>query len=374
MEFFISTNDAQRAIKLLSVTSKMNVDSFEGQVLIKLDNDVVTFISNNGSSGISCSFPVKVVSQGKVNVLYSKMKSFIMNFAPWDGEVGAKSFRFRTDSAKLKISVEVDYGNNNISKSNLTLTQMKASYFSKQVTIDKPNLIINSSIIKSAINKTLFATDPNSTVDFAKGIRMFLSKDKITFTAINGKIVSDYSVSNDSGIKDTSFFLTHSFLMGVRKILVDDTQFFFELTGSNIKLNFDNIIFWSKSIPYKDYPDYTKVFKKFDKVIEVTRDILISGLSSFIDILDPDDFNRVTIKVDNNKLFLETDKSLFEYPNLNDGKDFILDMDGRDVLNTLNAFDDDNIKLKCIDENNGMIFEAVGFENQQVYVVNLTRR
>lgn len=375
MDFFIKTDVAQRAVKLLGVTAKMNTQSFEGQVLIKTLDSKVIFLSNNGTAGISCEVPADITTAGESTVTYSKMKSFIMTFLPWEGEVGARGFNFSTKDTKLNISTTTTQTGGTKTNSSLKLDQIKSSAFISVVTLNKPNLIINSSILKSAIDKSIYAIDSNSSVDYIKGLRMLVENDTIVFTSTNGKVLSDYTVvSKDSGLESGEYFLSYHFLMGLRRILVDDTQLFFEISSKKTILAVDAIIFWSSALSYKEYPNYSGIFKKFDKSIEVNRDILLNGLSSFVDVLNPDDYNRVTINFKNNLLSLKTENSLFEYPEIVEDAEFNFEVDGRDLLNTLYALSDDTIKLKCLDENHGVIFESAGYEDHKSYIVNLRKR
>jgi len=371
MEFFISTSDIQRAIKLLNVTAKMNVTSFEGQIFIKTGEDNVTFTSRNNNSGLSCVVPAKIITPGKFNVLYSRMKSFIMTFNPWDGEFGAKEFHFKVNHPKLKVNVEIFYENGNSSKSNLNLDYIKESAFLTPETVEKPNLILNSSIMKSAIDKALYAIDPQGTEKFTKGLRMVLKDGLISFTATNGVVVSDYKVANESGLEEGEYFLPYEFLMGLRRILMDDLQLFFDISKQKIKISFDDVLFWSNSLSYDRWPATDSVWGNFDKTVELKREILLSGMSSFIDVLDSDDFNRVTVGMKEKQLFLETDSSLFEYPVLDEDLEFLIDISGKDLINSLNAISDDDIKLKCLDSKNGLILESSGFDNQKAFITNL---
>lgn len=373
MEFFIRTSDIQRVIKLLSVTAKMNVTSFEGQILIQASEDNVVFTSRNGSSGLTCKVPAKIINPGQTNVLYSRMKSFIMTFGPWDGESGAKEFHFIVKHPKLTINVEIFHEDASSSKSNLNLEQIKASAFLSPVKLGTPNLILNSSIMKSAIDKAIYAIDPNSSEKFTKGIRMLLKDNTITYTATNGLVVSDYKVTNESGLEEGEYFLPYEFIMGLRRVLIDDTQLFFGISKQKIKISFDDVLFWSNGLSYGTWPATDSVWDKFDKTIELNREILLTGISSFIDVLDKDDFNRVTVEMKEQTLSLRTDSSLFEYTDVDKSDTaFVLDISGRDLINTLNSLSDDTVKLKCLDAKNGLILESSGFENQKAFITNLT--
>lgn len=374
MEFCLRTDDAQRAIKLLSTTAKMNSTEFDGQVLMKVSEGEVLFLSNNGNAGISCRLPANVISVGQVNTIFGKVKTFIMTFSPWDGEVGVKEFRFKLDGAKLYIEAEIHNENGQVTKGNLKLETMQPSAFMSEIKVTEPNLILNSNVVKLAIEKGLYAIDKNSPADYVKGLRIFVDETTVRFTSTNGKVVSDFAVRGEKGVKEGEHFFSYDFLMGLRRLLSDDVQLFFELHRTKNILSFDNVVFWSKSLMYSEYPDYMGLFKLFDKTIDVDRETLYSGLSSVIDVLNADDYNRVTLEVADNKLSLKTDNSLFEYPGFQDAPEFVVDLDGRDLLDTLRALNDDVLKVKCLDETHGVIFESAGFEDHKSYVSNLIRR
>jgi len=374
MEFFIKTDAVQRAVKLLSVTAKVNTLSFEGQILIKTLDDKVLFLSNNGKSGISCEIPAKIITSGETTVTYSKMKSFIMTFSPWDGETGSKDFQFVTKSPRLHINVITSLESGLETSSSLKLDQIKSSAFVSQVKLTEPNLIINSSLLKSAIDKAIYAIDPSSGIDYVKGLRMLVEGETIRFTSTNARVLSDYAVSGNNKLKDGDYFLSYEFLMGLRRVLIDDTQLFFEITNKKTILSIDDVIFWSTTLSYKDYPEYMGIFSNFDKTVEVDRETLLNGITSFADVLNSEDYNRVTISLKDNTLSLIADDALFEYPGILSNDEFSLDVDGVDLKNTLFSLGDDTLKLKCIDANHGIILESSGFEDHKAYVVNLKVR
>ncbi len=374
MEFYVKTEEAQRAFKLLGVTAKVNTTDFDGQILIEALPDSVLFLSNNGRSGISCEIPANVTTQGKATVIYSKMKSFIMTFVPWDGEIGAKEFHFTSKVGKLNVATSTKHLNALETNSNLKLDQAKGSAFSSKVSLNEPTIILNSSIMKSAIDKGMYAIDSNSLTDYVKGLRMCVTDNAIRFTSTNGHVISDYVVTSEGTLKDGDHFLSYEFLMGLRRIIVDDAQLFLEFTKAKTVVALDNVVYWSTALHYKEYPNYMFIFEEADKEIEVDRETLLNGLSSFVDVLDDEDHSRVTISMHDNQLALKTDNSLFEYPGLTDSVEFSLDLNGKEMINTLHALGEDSLKLKPLGVTRGMIFESVGYEDHKSFIVSLKPR
>ena len=111
MNFSIEAADLQKAIKLLSVTAKMNTKDSTSVILLDAnENNTVVFLSDNNSTALSF-FSTKVIvkTPGIVAIEYGKIKSFVSSFHPWNGKYGVKDFYFYVDDNKLNISVVNTY-------------------------------------------------------------------------------------------------------------------------------------------------------------------------------------------------------------------------------------------------------------------------
>jgi len=380
MEFFVKTQDIQRAIKLLSVVVRINTASFEGRVLMSAEGDKVKFLINNGKTGMVHTIPAKVVDDGEISVVYSKIRVFIMTFLPWDGTIGAEEFHFVSDDSKLNINTSSLHMNDIVAKSELKVDLIETESIPRINSVESPNMILNSSIIKTAVDKVLYAVaTKNSFIPYTMCICMIFSNEFIKFVATNGRVLCEYKVQNDCNIKDGAYLLTHEFITGLRRIITDDVQLFWDVSDNVAKIDFDNILFqgYIQKIDLKDeYPDYERQFSLFETVVSIDRDVLLSGLQSFVDILNSDDFYRVSLLIENNKLMLKTDTSCFELEDSSFPEDLqvAIDISGKDMLSTLQSISDRSVELKFIDKSNGLIFESVGYDLQKAYVVNLVRR
>lgn len=380
MEFLVKTHDMQRAIKLLSVVAKVNTASYEGRVLISTENGKVKLLVNNGKTGMVHTIPAKVIDEGEVSVVYSKIRVFIMTFLPWDGTLGAEEFHFTSDDSKLNINTSSLHMNGMVAKSELKVDLIETESIPRIGPVETPNMILNSSIIKTAVDKVLYAVaTKNSLIPYTMCICMIFSDEFIKFVATNGRVLCEYKVKNDCNIKEGAYLLTHEFITGLRRIITDDVQLFWDVADSTARIDFDNTLFqgYIQKIDLKEqYPDYERQFSLFETTVPVDRDVLLSGLQSFVDALNSDDFDRVSLLIEDNKLILKTDTSYFELEDPSFPKDLKLaiDISGKDMLSTLHSISDSNVKLKFIDKDNGLVFESVGYDLQQAYVVNLVRR
>jgi DNA polymerase III sliding clamp (beta) subunit (PCNA family) len=169
--------------------------------------------------------------------------------------------------------------------------------------------------------------------------------------------------------------MRYDFIMGLRRAIGEETQMFFEIDGRSVKAKFDSVVFSGKLVVGHDYPDYKEVLKNFSKTITVDKDALISVLAPFMDILDPEDNNRLTLEIKNKKFQVYNDEASFECDfDVNYGGEFIIDMNGRFLFETVDSIVDDKILMKFTDEKNVLIFDSGNFEDQGSLITPIRRR
>ena len=379
MEFFIKTDELQRAIKLLSVTVRTNVDTYESLISLTTTDGGIRFTANNGKTGLSCVVPATVKSSGEIFVVYGKVKSFVMSVQPWTGTHGVEEIHFTSDQDKLKIRAIFINADGSKFRSNLNADLVKSIPLPKLSLIEQPNLILNSSLLKTAVDKVIYAVDAKGPVLYTTGICMSFTSDSIKFAATDGRVLCEYIISNDSNLKEGAYLLPYECIVGLRRILVDDAQLFFEITSKSMKVEFNDILYTGQIISLKinrDYPDYAKQFTLFKQSVKVNRDIILYGLASFMDLLESEDYNRLSLSIANKKLVLKTEQAYFEYElsGIDDTVFVDVDMDGKDLSDTLYSIGSEIFYLKFIDEKHGIVFEAEGPEKQNAYIVNLFKR
>jgi DNA polymerase III sliding clamp (beta) subunit (PCNA family) len=376
MDFCIETGDLQRVIKLLSVTVKMNALDSTGMVLIKAEDDLVRFLSNNGSTALSfVSNKVAVKVPGTAVIEYSRIKSFVASFRAWDGSCGVKEFHFKLTKNFLNVSVENIHENNEVSKGNLRL-KIYDSYIVREPSGFKtPNFTLNSNIFKTAINKILYAIDPSESRAFIQGMNIIFDEKEILFAGTDGRKLSEYKVKNISDLADGKFLLKYDFIMGLRRIVDSEKPLTFEFDKSNVKVGFDNVVFWGRNIIGHEFPEYRAMLKAFNNTIVLDKDILISSLLPFNDVLNPEDNNRLTFSLSEGVMTFSCDVAEFTYNGKVDySDDFVIDVNGNYMLQTIEVIKDDKITVSFSDEKGPLIFNSGNFEDQAALVTPLRRR
>lgn len=378
MQFCISTSELQQVIKLLGVTAKINSVDAAGKILIETDESgAVSFFSNNGSTTVSCtSTNVEIKSVGKTSIFYNKIRSFVTAFKPWDNECGAKEFCFNLKNDGLYITVDNAHPDGKVTKGKLKVSHFLSELIQKPKPFGEVNFILNSSMFKAAVDKVIYAIEPNDFHRHAlQGMNVQFDKDNIYFVGTNGRVLSEYQVKNISDLTEGNFILKYDFIMGLKRLIGGETQLFFEINDKVVNVKFDDILFTGKPLVGYVYPEYKPALDDFKKSIVVNKEVLMSNISPFVDILDPDDYNRLTFSIKNKQLTFESDQAKFvTEQDIDPDAELIIDVNGLLMKETIEHIKDDKILLKFSDETGCLIFDSSNFENQKSLITHIRRR
>lgn len=378
MQFCIGTSELQQVVKLLGVTAKINSVDTSGRILIEADKSgVISFFSNNGSTAISCvSTNVKIKTPGKTSIFYNKIRSFVTTFKPWNNESGSKEFCFNFKNDGLYITVDNVHIGGKVAKGKLKVDHFLPESIQKPKSFGEVNFILNSSMFKSAVDKVIYAIEPNDFHRHAlQGMSVQFDKDNIYFAGTNGRVLSEYQIKNASDLTEGSFILKYDFIMGLKRLLAEETQLFFEINDKVVNVKFNDIVFTGKPLVGYTYPEYKPALNDFKKSIVVSKEVLVSNVSPFVDILDSDDYNRLTFSIKNKQLVFESDQARFVIEqDIDPNVELIIDINGILMKETIEHIKDDKILLKFSDETGCLIFDSASFENQKALITHIRRR
>jgi DNA polymerase III sliding clamp (beta) subunit (PCNA family) len=376
MEFSIEAGELQKAIKLLSVTAKVNAVDMTGMVSITASEDSVDFLSNNGATALSYhAEKVAVNIPGVVIIEYGKIRSFVTSFQVWNEKSGVKDFHFSVDGNLLNINVVNTHENNKISEGQLKLRTHDMYAVRPPKSLDKPSFILNSNIFRTATNKVLYAITPGSGMAFLDGMNITFDESGISFTGTNSRMLSEYKIKNISDLREGSFLLRYDFIMGLRRAISEETTITFEVDERDIKACFDNVCFWGKTILGHEFPEYKHILETFEHTIRLDKDVLMSTLLPLADSLDPDDNFRLSFSINKGEMVFFTDVAEFKYsdPVEFDGE-FVIDVNGQYMKQTIETIVDDKILIKFTDEDGVLIFDSSNYEDQKALITPIRRR
>jgi DNA polymerase III sliding clamp (beta) subunit (PCNA family) len=378
MEFSIGTEELQKIMKLMGVVAKANAADSSGRLLIDAQEDHVEILSNNGSTALYYdSYETKVVEPGVVSFNYSKIKSFVSSFKIWNGTAGAKSFTFKATDKATTITVDNIYENGKVSKGKLRLANFNPALINRLPKFKKADFILNSTIFRAATSKVLYAINPNMdySLNALQGMNISFDDDQIYFVGSDSRVLSEYMVKNVSDRAEGNVTLQYDFIMGLRRLLVDDLQLFWEIDGHRVAVKCNDMVFIGRCIIGHEYPDYKNALDAYQDRINIRKDVFMDLLLPFTDILDAEDNFRLTFAIKDKTIKVFNDQANFELDqDIAGGLDFAIDLNGRLLMQTVDAIKDDHILLKFTDENKVIIFDSCTFEDQKALITPLKRR
>lgn len=380
MEFIIETSDFQNIVKLLSVTAKNNASDISGRILIEATPEELTFVADNRSNSLLISAnKFNVVQPGKCSVSYSQIKSFVSSFSPWNEEesVGLKEFHLSYKSKEDSLIINVDnvYENGKTSAGQVEFKGYDPDIFERPESFNNETFNINSSIFRRALSKVLYAIDPNSHLPAIRNMNISFDEDSICFVGTNGTVISEYSIKNISNLKEGNFVIKYDFIMGLRRAIGDETQLYFEFTDKKIKVKFNNVLYSGSISSNNMFPVYKPMFDEYKHTISLSKEMLKGSLLPFSDLLNAEDYNRLTLAIKDRKIFLVNDLMDFEYSDDIDFDDeFIIDIDGNVLIQSILSTEDDMLYIKFSSADKYIILDSFNFQNQKTLIMPINRR
>lgn len=378
MEFSIETAAIQRAVKMLSVVVKANAEDYTGRVLIETKESSVEFSANNGINSIMINVTeINITSPGKISVAYNKIKTFVMSFKPWDGTSGSKRFNFKSNDTNTNISVDNTSESGEKIKGKLRLSNFNTANMILPPRFGEAEFSLNSSVFKTAMNKVLYAINPSGDTrsSYLQGMNIKFDENSVYFAGTDGRVISEYEVKNNTSKKEGNITLHYDFVMGVRRLINDDSQMLFDLNNNKASVKFDDVVFSGRKLMGTEYPNYGVEFGKFERHININKEFLIGFLSPFSEVLDPEDNFRVSLEIKDKVIRLYNDQASMESTqDVEGGIDFSIDVNGKLLLQSIDTIKDDFLLFKFSNANGSLIFDSSKYNNQKSLVTCLRKR
>lgn len=381
MEFSISIEPLHRAIKVLGIVVRTNttdtVDAV-GKILIETVDSNVVFTCNNGITAVSfTTSDVEILSSGSIAIEYNKIKTFVSSYKPWNGESGVSNFTFITKDRNTKIMVDNKCSNGAISKSELRLTNFNSALIIKLPIFNEVSFAMNSTIFKTATNKILYAINPqvDSSQPILQGMNIQFNKENIFFVGSNGIVLSEYQIKNTNNCVEGNLTLQYDFIMGLRRLITQDVQLLWDINGNKVSVTFDGIIYVGRKIIGHEFPEYKSVLDKYTDYINLSKEFLMGTLNPFMDVLDSDDNFRITVEIKDKLMKIYNNQAIVESElDIAGGLDFTIDLNGKLLIQTVDAIKDNYILFKFSNSNGFAIFDSSTFNNQKALISSIKKR
>ena len=200
-------------------------------------------------------------------------------------------------------------------------------------------------------------------------------KNNISFAGSDGVVLSEYQVKNVSNYTGDSIIVHYDFLMGLRRLTTDDTPILWEIKGNRVTVKFDEVLYSGRLIVGSEYPDYKPTFDKYENYINLSKDFLVGSLYPFSDVLDAEDYNRITIIIKDKLLKIYNDNLSFESEqDIPIGTGLDIDLNGRLLIQTIDSIKDDFILFKFSGSDGFAIFDSSSFNDQKALMTPIKKR
>ncbi len=383
MKFSIELDELQYIVKCLRSSVKVSSADLEGRLSIAIDDTNSLVFSTNISNSIGTIIKTNKFNSdqsGSVGIIYSDLQNFVNSFKPWTDEGGGvKEVFFSVTDKYLLVTLDNFY-----TKTKKSKTSVKLKKFDHNIYIPKDfednAFVLNASMLKAAIDKTLTAVDPIHFIASLRGVNILFTKEFIHFAGSNGAVLSEYSTKSLGFSEEKKYLMSYDFVKGLRNILAnlpkEEVQIEFTVSDKLIKATINNIIFYGMLCIGQSFPDYRKeLIKAFKHKIVVDRLLLLNTLNPVVGVLDTDDSYRLSVSIDNSKVCLFNDVSNVEFEieeSINDK--FIIDVNGKFFRDIVNTIKDEKIIIKFTDDKDNIVLDSEMFEDQKSLLAYIRRR
>lgn len=375
MEFKILVEELQNIFTRLSYVIKMNDNEIPGMVFVEADTDKTVFKASDGSVNLSVEASgCEIIEPGKAMFRFRDLRGYVMKFTPLMDNYGTKDFHFSITDSEGILKTKTLFPSNKPSYRKLSFLSFESSIFPKVKSFDEAQLIINGNVLKAGIDRVTHCIDPSNIIAALTGIYMTIYNDKIVFAGSNGIKLSEISVDMNADIDKKSYILRYNFASVLRSCLDSDAQVFMKFDGNNVYAKFNKVYIIGNIIVNDKYPDYKHLFT-MGHYVDLPRLDFIDTIRTVMEVLDPEDNNRLTVRVEGNKLILKNKKteSVQELPNSLDC-DLDIDVNGLFLESLLKDFREDLIRVEFEIGVNRLIFKSPIDNNHTALITGVRRR
>jgi len=295
-----------------------------------------------------------------------------MSFPIWSEGAGVKDFRFVVKDGKLTVLVSNITPNKKVSTGRLKLLGFDQYAVRQPMPYEKTVFSLNSDVILEATNKVMYAIDASDARPFIQGMYLAFDAKSIYFVGTNGKLISEYTFKNESGLTEGGFLLKYDFVQSLRRLVGDNQRVDFEIDERNVKAKFGNVVLFGKPIIGHQFPDYKTPLENYKYKLVLDKDNL--DVTSVLDSLNAEDNFRLTLEIKDGTLTLYNDFANLCYENIDYKDNFIVDVNGTFLRSTVDVIRDQKIVMKFTNEQTPVIFDSANYENQKGLITPLRRR
>ncbi|MEZ5083982.1 MAG: DNA polymerase III subunit beta [Bacteroidales bacterium] len=273
---------------------------------------------------------------------------------------------------KENLGIEISAG-----EGKFKLTGQESNEFPVTPTIEEATTVkLNSEVLRSAFNKTLFATGNDELRPVMSGVYCELSPDDLTFVATDAHKLVRYKRKDATAESVAAFILPKKPLNQLKNVLPDDTEVVIEYDQTNAFFAYDHINLICRLIDGK-YPNYDAVIPKDNpNVLMIDRSPFINSIKR-VSLFANQSTNQIRLKISGKELTLSAEDIDFaneakERLTCNyEGEDIEIGFNSKFLLDMLNNIDSSELKLEMSAPNRAGILLPVDPENKDEDILML---
>jgi DNA polymerase III sliding clamp (beta) subunit (PCNA family) len=360
MEFKISVDDLQTIFTKMSSVVKPSEDDMRSMLKIEVEPDGVKFrASNNLVDLLITSTNCEIIESGKVLLKLEKIKGYVFKFMPLVDNYGTENFHFVSNGEEVFLKTKTYFQSDKPSYRKLKIKNYGGKFSRPE---PKPftdtDLIVNSSIFKKGLAKVLNYVNPGEVRKSLTGVNIIIKHDAIVFAGTNGVKLAEVELAINADVQESSYVFAYNFASVLRSVLDDDAQVFIKFAGRDVYIKSNDLFLVGSLILGEVYPDYKPMFN-LEKVITVPRVSFFDTVHTVMDVLNPEDNNRLSLLFKGNELFLKNDvietSQNFDEPF---GEELNIDINGEFLDSILTDFYSENLEIHFTPGVNYIVFKA----------------
>ncbi len=340
MKFIVSSSSLLKQLQSISgVLSSNNTLPILDNFLFEIKENELIVSASDLETTITISLSAEAKETGKIAIPAKLLLETLKTFPE-------QPLTFTIDESNFGIEISSDYGKYKLSGQN-------GVEFPKIPVIDSSNfLLINASILGTAINKTIFATGNDDLRPVMSGVFCQLSSENMTFVATDAHKLVRYR-RNDSKTEGLNSFILPKKPLTLLKNLLggNESEVKIEYNASNAFFAFNNINLICRLIDGK-YPNYEAVIPAENpNKLSIDRNSFLSSIKR-VSIFSNKTTHQVKLKITGSQLQVSAEDLDFSNEAVErltcqyEGEDMEIGFNSKFIMEMLNNIDSEQINLE----------------------------
>ena len=358
MKFNAYSSEISKKLGIASIAiSPKNIMPILEDFLLKLNGNLLTINATNLEISISLHSEVTGYEDGEIAVS-SKLFLDTLRSLP------DQPFTFETVDNNL-ILITSSFGKYKMAGDD-------ADEFPTMESIpDSEKIIINSTILKNAIDKTIVAVGESGVVrPSMTGVNFLFDFNKLNVVATDSHILVKYNVSGMNFETSKTFTLLQKGLVLLKNALPENTDVNIYWNSNKVFFEFNDYLI-SSAIITDEFPNYNVVIPvDFENVLFVNRKDLLNSLKRLI-LFSNKSFNLVTLNINEDSLTLASEDiemshdATEQMPCKYEGEPITLGFSAKFFIEILNVLDKEEIKMEFTSPKSPVIIKPTEMSNNE---------